>query len=236
MGRGGAALALVILTAWLKLYPAAGLASLLPRVSVKSWVLAITVCAAGILAQWQHLSFVASHVPRRHFLSFGYPVLPMATRVWLETTRKPWTVPDSAEMLVWAVGFVAAAALGLRLYRSGCPPIAGLPHASAFLLGAGMYAFCWFAGPNFFYRYLMLFLTLPFLFHAAALPGLRGVARFLLVALLPMFWLSIRYAFTPVREPLALAVAAALAAILGVAGMQLLQNFLRRSRAAAPAA
>lgn len=225
---GGAALSLVVLAAWLKLYPFAGLASLLPRVSLRAWVLAMAVCAAGILVQWQHLSFVASHVPRRHFFSFGYPVLPMAARAWLEKSGQPWTVPESAETLLWAVAFLAAAALGLRLYRAGCPRIAGLPHAPAFLLGAGMYAFCWFAGANFFYRYLMLFLTLPFLFHAATLPGLRGMARFLLAALLPMFWLSIRHAFTPVREPLALAVASALAAILGVAGMQLLQDRLRR--------
>lgn len=229
---GGAALALVILTAWLKLYPFAGLASLLPRVPPRAWALAMAVCAAGILAQWQHLTFVASHVPRRHFFSFGYPVLPMAAQAWLEANRKSWSVPQSAELLVWAVGFVTAAVLGLRLYRAGCPHLAGLPHAPAFLLGAGMYAFCWFAGPNFFYRYLMLFLTLPFLFHAAELPGLRGIARFLLAALLPMFWLSIRYAFTPVREPLALAVAAALAAILGVAGAQLAQDWFRNAKAA----
>ncbi len=219
---GGAA-ALIVLAGLLKLYPVAALAGVAARISWRLWAVAVATCAAGLAVQWDHLTYVVRSVPRIQYWSFGYPVMGMAAREWLARTPGNWTVPAGADAALWAAAVAAAVVLALWLYRRGCPGIAALPHAPGFLLGAASYAFCWFAGVNFFYRYILLLLTLPFLFAASARPVLRPLARAVLAALLPMLWLTVSYPATIVRESLALVLASAFLAVLVVAGVQTLQ-------------
>lgn len=220
---GGTAVALVVMAGLLKLYPVAGLTSLAARISWRQWAVAVAAFAAGLALQWEHLFYVVKSVPRIHYWSFGYPVMGMAAREWLTRTARNWTVPPGADVVVWGGAFAGGVAVAVWLYRRGCPRIATLPHAPGFLLGASIYAFCWFAGVNFFYRSIMLLLTLPFLFEASARPELRPLARMVLATLLPMLWLTVSYDATVVREPLALALASILLGVLLLCGVQTLR-------------
>lgn len=210
------ALTAILVSGLMKIYPAAALMSAAGR--VRRWYLlaGALACALGLGIQADHLRFINENVIRISSYSWGYSVAFLRLRQALESDGLAWLVPFGAEHVLQLAAPALGVFLAVRALRRGCGPVREMPNSPGMLAGASAYCLCWMLGPNFDYRYLVLLLTLPFLFRSAAEP-LRVLTAVALYAIVPMFCLSFAgdsFLATLGQEALGIAVFVSLFAML----------------------
>lgn len=186
------ALSAITVAALMKIYPIAALASAAGRVKRSHLLAAASACILGLGVQAEHLRFINANLNRTTLLSWGYPVAFMRLRPWLQGQGLERLLPEGIEHLLQIAAPALCVLLAADIIRRGCKPLSEMTGSPGMVAGSSLYCFCWLAGPNFEYRYLVLLLTLPFLFNASGRP-LKTFASLALAAMAPMFWLSLSY-------------------------------------------
>jgi hypothetical protein len=185
-------LVLVSAAALMKLYPVVALSAAVGR--VRRWQLAAALSLIlGVFAmQFEHLRFISSHYLQMPGWSWGYSVAFVALRESLRIRGMPALVPRGIEhvfqVTTMILCFIVASVV---LRRRWLVSLRTMPHAPGFLAGSSLYCFCWLAGSNFNYRYMVLFLVLPALFVARTTPDLRNWSRSALFCIGVAFWLAL---------------------------------------------
>lgn len=221
------ALSAITVAALIKVYPVAALTSAVGRVRRSHILAAAFACILGLGLQVGHLQFINRNVPQTFWYSWGYPVVFMRLRPPLQSRGLEWLLPVGIEHALQIAAPALCLLLAIRIIRRGCGPLLGMSNSLGMVAGSSVYCFCWTLGSNYEYRYLVLLLTIPFLFNSAAAP-LRIFAVVALSAIAPMFWLSLasgHLVTTLAQYALGLAVFCSLLTILLVYVFQTVQQF-----------
>jgi hypothetical protein len=219
------ALSAITVAALMKIYPLAALTGAVGRTRFLYLLMAALACVIGLGIQIEHLRFIEQHVLWLYSHAWGYPVAFMLLQGPLERRGLGWLLPNGIQHVLQIVALSVSAFLAFKITRKGCGPIEKMQHSAGMIIGSSIYSFCWILGPNFEYRYLMLLLTLPFLFKSADKVA-RPFTRTALALTLPMFWLSLFSDVTLVKliqEAFGLALFWCLLPIVLVFGIQSLQ-------------
>jgi hypothetical protein len=224
----GLALTAITLATLMKIYPIAAFSCAIGRVRRSHLVAAVLACFIGFGLQLDHLRFISNNVLWKFWLSWGYPVAFMRLRPWLASRGQAWLLPNGMERILQIAAPALCVYLAIRIMRRGCEPVLQMEDSAGMLAGASLYCFCWMFGPSYEYRYLVLILALPFLFHGGA-KAFKTYAVITLAAMPPMFWLSLNYGshLVPklIQEALGLAVFCSLLTMLMVFVFQTMRQF-----------
>jgi hypothetical protein len=223
------ALSTIVVAALLKIYPVAAIAAALGRLRLGLVIAASLACIVGFIIQIEQLIFISQNLPWSDWHSWGYPVAYMRLHHVLENYGFEWILPVWTQHVARLAAAILSAILAFYTLKGEPAPVVDIKGSAGFIASASVYCFCWFLGPNFDYRYIFLFLALPFLFNNTV-RAIDPFVKIVLVCLPVMLWLSFfDHKLTPklLQQALALAIFCSMLAILFVHLFQIARTVSR---------
>lgn len=155
----------IFLAVMLKVYPVAAWAGTMGRIGNRWLIAGAASCLVGLGLQADHIVFLKNNIIKIEYRSWGYDVMFLRLRPELDAVGMAWLVPNGIEQVFRVLAIMTSLWIAMRLYRKPCAPILEMKHSAGLVFAAALYCFCWFSGPNFEYRYMLLLLATPFLFR-----------------------------------------------------------------------